>query len=400
MDAIRICASRFLPQISPSKSRAMSFAAEDIPQSLPFLDVDIVIELGRKICRFTRREWRDKHAKDAKDNIDQLKRAILELERPRTRLRNLLRELVNSQIVNDSDNYDPSLEVFQKSAKRERSAPNCIFFSTNRSIVSEVAASKSRAVGSEASAYAEALSSRSLFLVQIAEWMRVQAALASERYLSGRHLRVLESAVKQFLPGYSNLRPGKDGEPSLVIDKRGISLDVRQLSDGERGVLSLVLDISRRLSQANPTLTNPLRQGEALILIDELDLHLHPQWQRIIVERLVKLFPRCQFIATTHSPQIVAAVEPEQVLLMKNGEIIRPDNTLGMDTNWILRHLMEAEARPLNAARRVREIEELIRGHQFKKARAAIALAMKKGYDLPEWSMLEARMARMEILAK
>ena len=162
LDAIRICASRILPQISPSKSKAMSFAIEDISQSLPFLDVDLIFEIGWRICRYDRREWREKHAQDAKGNVDILKRAILEIERPRTRLRNMLRELVESQDVTDRDYYDPSIDVFQKSAMRERSAPNCIFFSTSRSVVSEAAASKSRAVGSEASAYAEALSSRSL----------------------------------------------------------------------------------------------------------------------------------------------------------------------------------------------------------------------------------------------
>jgi predicted ATP-binding protein involved in virulence len=104
----------------------------------------------------------------------------------------------------------------------------------------------------------------------------------------------------------------------LLVTKDGMLLDARQLSDGERGLLALVLDLAKRLSQANPGLSDPVKLGEAVVLIDELDLHLHPKWQRTIVERLTKVFPRCQFIATT-LPQIVAAVEPSKCSLTAAG---------------------------------------------------------------------------------
>ncbi|KAM3100867.1 AAA family ATPase [Phormidesmis sp. 146-35] len=97
-------------------------------------------------------------------------------------------------------------------------------------------------------------------------------------------------------------------------------MDVRQLSDGERSVLALVLDLARGLSQANPILENSL-QGKAVVLIDELDLHLHPIWQRTIVAKLTQTFPNCQFIATTHSPQIVGEVKPPGLsLIVKEGD--------------------------------------------------------------------------------
>jgi predicted ATP-binding protein involved in virulence len=112
------------------------------------------------------------------------------------------------------------------------------------------------------------------------------------------------------------------------------------------------------------------------------------------------VFPRCQFIATTHSPQIVAAVEPEQVLLLTDAGVVRPDRTLGMDSNWILRHLMETDDRPAGAAKAIRSVEALIKRGTFTKARTAIAEAKKNGFDLPEWSVLEARMARLEVFAQ
>jgi predicted ATP-binding protein involved in virulence len=184
-----------------------------------------------------------------------------------------------------------------------------------------------------------------------------------------------------------------------LIEKRKETLDVRQLSEGERGVLSLVLDLAKRLSQLNNSAADPLASGEAVVLIDELDLHLHPKWQRTIVKRLTNTFPKCQFIATTHSPQIVAAVKPEQVLLLTCHGTVAASRTLGMDSNWILRHLMEDEARPAESAAAIRKVEAVIRKGSFTKARVAI-LAYRKRFDLPEWAILETRMARMEALAK
>jgi predicted ATP-binding protein involved in virulence len=230
--------------------------------------------------------------------------------------------------------------------------------------------------------------------------MVAQEHLAGEHAGAKKHLAALQRAAKGFLPECKNLRAETSPKPRLLVDKGAVPLDVRQLSDGERGLLALILDLARRLSQANPGLQDPVKQGEAVVLIDELDLHLHPNWQRTIVERLTHLFPRCQFIATTHSPQVVAAVEPDQVLLLTTAGVVRPDRTLGMDSNWILRHLMEADDRPAGATEAIQAVESLIKKDTFKKARAAISQAKEKGLDLPEWSVLEARMARLEVLAK
>lgn len=158
-------------------------------------------------------------------------------------------------------------------------------------------------------AFGDALiNSRELRLSEIASWMHAQAVLAGERSLSDRHLDALREAARRFLPECENLRVVMDPKPSLLIDKERKTLDVRQLSDGERGMLALVLDLAQRLSQANPGLENPIREGEAVVLIDELDLHLHPKWQRQIVRQLTETFPNCQFIATTHSPFIIQSL--------------------------------------------------------------------------------------------
>lgn len=400
LDALRICMSRVLPSMTKSRSKAMSFSTDDIRRDFPFLDVALSFEHKAHTFSFTRRQWREDFAADESKNIKELRRKILDTDRLRDRPRKLLRELESSQQAADVDVFSPSQASLRAHAAKARLASNCIYFSTNRSVPSNVGASTSKAPKGEAAAYVEGLLPRPLYLSQFAQWMRVQRVLGAERPAAARHSEVLRSAVTRFLPDYENVRPDRNDKSKLVIDHSGMSLDARQLSDGERGVLALVLDLARRLAQANPTLSDPLRDGEATVLIDEIDLHLHPQWQRTIVENLAAVFPRCQFIATTHSPQVVAAVEPDRVLVLTATEVVHPDRSLGMDSNWILRYLMGADDRPQSSRRALKRIETLIEDGAFQKARTAIARARNSGLDLPEWSVFEARMARLEALRK
>ncbi len=94
----------------------------------------------------------------------------------------------------------------------------------------------------------------------------------------------------------------------LLTSPQGTDLQIDQLSGGYKAVLSVVADIAKRLAIANPDAENPLEE-EAVILIDELDLHLHPRWQKTIVEDLKRTFPNCQFIITTHSPFIIQSLQ-------------------------------------------------------------------------------------------
>jgi hypothetical protein len=128
-------------------------------------------------------------------------------------------------------------------------------------------------------------------------------------------------AVSTFLQGFSNLRVEGDpframgDRPSLLVDKDGSSLNPYQLSDGERAFLAVVCDLGRRLALANPALANPL-EGAGVVLMDELELHLHPSWQREVVEKLRTTFPNIQFIATTHSPFIVQSLRPGELIYL------------------------------------------------------------------------------------
>jgi predicted ATP-binding protein involved in virulence len=106
----------------------------------------------------------------------------------------------------------------------------------------------------------------------------------------------------------------------VVIDKNGVEFQLAELSSGEKMLLMLVIDIARRLILANPIAEDALL-GKGIILIDEIDLHLHPTWQRQVIPALTKTFPNLQFIISTHSPFVVQSVKMSEVVILENGKV-------------------------------------------------------------------------------
>lgn len=102
-------------------------------------------------------------------------------------------------------------------------------------------------------------------------------------------------------------------------------LRIEQLSDGYKIVTAMVADIASRMAEANPDMDDPL-QANGIVLIDEVDLHLHPKWQRTIIGSLTKTFPNIQFIVSTHSPIILSgATNDAQVIMLREDSIIDTD---------------------------------------------------------------------------
>ena len=236
-----------------------------------------------------------------------------------------------------------------------------------------------------------------MYVTQFADWMRVQEALSEEHPEAKRHLRVLRSAVARFLPNYENLRPADEKSSRLLINQGKIVLDVAQLSDGERGVLALVLDIARRLSQANPSLDDPLTEGHAIVLIDEIDLHLHPKWQRQIVHNLTKTFPQCQFIATTHSPQVIGEVPHERIQIMAGGEVYSPTHSFGVDSSRVLEEIMDADPRATEVEQLLTAVSQEVGKQRYDNARELLAqLVDRLGESDPEVTRISTLLDFME----
>ncbi|MCY2992138.1 MAG: AAA family ATPase [Planctomycetota bacterium] len=275
-----------------------------------------------------------------------------------------------------------------------------VYYSAHRSLARDLGISKARAAGGTSAAYAEALEDRELRLGEQASLWRKEAALEESDDLPAFANRAIEQVLPIFLGDFSKLRTeDRDEKPKLVIDKLGKRLELEQLSDGERGLLTILMDLTRRLSQLNPTLENPARDGRAVVLIDELDLHLHPKWQRTAVHNLLTAFPNVQFIATTHSPQILGEVSADQIILLqREGPPIHPAQTFGMDCNWILRHIMDADNRNPGVEEKLEAILKAIREAKLKTAHKLIAGLRATIGETPDLAAADAKIARAELL--
>ena len=247
--------------------------------------------------------------------------------------------------------------------------PLAVLFSTNRAVPSERAPAKGVAAGGVAAAFADAFADRELRLGEFGAWMRVQESMRAERSAASRVLAACADAVARFLPGYSNLRLGGEEHRQLCIDRGATTIPVRRLSDGERGTLALVLDLTRRLAQANPRMADPAAEAAAVVLIDEIDLHLHPKWQRQVVHNLRAAFPQCQFIATTHSPQVIGEVEHERIQIIADGQVYSPTHSYGVDSSRVLEEVMGSDPRAKEVQDLLSEISQAIGRHQFDHAR-------------------------------
>lgn len=156
-------------------------------------------------------------------------------------------------------------------------------------------------------------------------------------------LNCVREALERMIKGYSNLRIELAPSRMVMTNSEGIDLEIDQLSGGYKAVLSVIADIAKRLSIANPESSNPLEE-EAVILIDELDLHLHPKWQKEIVDDLKRTFPNCQFIISTHSPFIIQSLEADELFDIKSMSFAEEKgNYKGWSIEAIQEHKMDVE---------------------------------------------------------
>ncbi len=122
----------------------------------------------------------------------------------------------------------------------------------------------------------------------------------------------IDSALKSI--GWKNFR--YDGKELVLENSYGISLSIDKLSDGVKSMFALVADIAYRCSSLNPHFASPSKETRGVVLIDEVDMHLHPSWQQRVVSDLRTIFPKIQFIITTHSPQVLSSVSGHNIRII------------------------------------------------------------------------------------
>lgn len=209
-----------------------------------------------------------------------------------------------------------------------------------------------------------------------------------------RQLTAVRKAISNFMPGFSNLRVRRKPRLHMSIDKNDQTLNVLQLSQGEKSLMALVGDIARRLAMMNPELENPL-QGNGIVLIDEVDMHLHPTWQRDIIARLTSTFPNCQFILTTHSPLVISDCKDVLVYSIENGEINKEPSQYGVDVNSVLLNVMDTNIRNAGINERLNDLLDLIQSaNNYQKIKEASTVLKELAQELPN-DHLEIAKARM-----
>lgn len=205
----------------------------------------------------------------------------------------------------------------------------------------------------------------------LVKWIARQSWVSFQRGQDRQIFTVVKNAILNCLEEAEDLYfDPQRGEVIVVLKGQGPQ-PFANLSDGQRVMLALVADIAQKAAKLNPQFGGDvLRKTRGIVLIDELDLHLHPKWQRRVVGDLKKTFPEVQFFATTHSPQIIGEVPANQVLLLpRDGQPVNASETLGRESGWILRYVMDADERTPEFRALLKEVESLIMREKFEEAK-------------------------------
>jgi predicted ATP-binding protein involved in virulence len=203
--------------------------------------------------------------------------------------------------------------------------------------------------------------------------------------------------------GWHSLQYRSSQNKQLVMrhDENGF-IPVEMLSDGIRNTIAMVADIAYRACKLNPHLgINAAKETDGIVLIDEVDMFLHPKWQQTILKSLTDAFPKMQFIVTTHSPQVLSTVRRENIRILPEGKM--PEfSPLAHESGDALAKIMNTPKQPpIELMDTVRAFEQLVRAgkEETEEAKKLRQMLDEKGYqihesDLTTWRFLAKRKAQ------
>jgi len=410
--AIACLLSNLLREVSPSKETPEPLSAADVHIGKPVLTISATFASNEKTfhSQLTRAIPDPTKAAEYAERRDKARFAIRETTKGSKQEKELLEQIryLTALLEQDKDHFSHQIEVKEQRGKTPKrnatSQPFAVLYSTSRYLGRLPLRLRHRPI-EPASAYFSALSGTEVSLGAFAIWLK--AGVAGElgsRAASKRLLAHLSKVVSTLLPGFSDLRldepppsprEGTRPKPRLYVKKGKTEFELNQLSDGERGLLALAFDLTRRLATANPKLKDPVAESQAIVLLDEIELHLHPSWQRKVLARLMETFKNCQFIATTHSPQVLGETPPGSVWMLDfdKGQMLawKPDRIFGMDSNRLLEELMETDSLNTGVKKKLQMVADLVDKDSFTKAKAMIgSLEPQLGADHPELIRLRA----------
>jgi len=377
LECLAILLSWLTKRIQTPNSNGRSFNEDDIKNGCKETHNEITISINdwpEVVWSLTK--VRKGRSKDTSSNLGDLKKVV---------------DRIHSQL---DANYYAAL-------------PLAVYYPTNRAVLDIPLKIRTKHSFEQITAYDEVLTGGQIDFRRFFEWFRDREDLENELRLNDyaqyrdRELEAVRYAIANLLDGFSNLRVRRS-PLRMTVNKQGEELIVNQLSDGEKCLLALAGDLARRLAIANPDRNyNPL-EGSGVVLIDEIELHLHPKWQRAIIPNLKKTFPNCQFIITTHSPQVISDLKWVHLLRSTSEEItIDRVPSFGKDSNRILETLMETPERPQQIKEDLRKLFGLIDKGELGEARQfRQELAHRMGEEDPEFVRADWLIRRKEILNK
>ena len=253
------------------------------------------------------------------------------------------------------------------------------------------------------SGYIDCLSSMSneKLMIKWFQKMTMQELQAGEKI---PELTAVETAVAQCYQGSGIISDNvkvrfniKSNELEITyIDEDGRKQmhPFHELSDGFKNTLSLVADIAYRMAVLNPQfLSDVLRKTTGVIIIDEIDQHLHPKWQKNILNTLMSIFPKVQFIVTTHSPSIISSSKKNQLIILDDGMTYYfNDEIYGKDVNSVLSEIMGVKARPDDVEDEFLKFYDYLEDEEYNKAREVLD-ELSKLLGLSDNGVISAKVA-------
>jgi len=175
----------------------------------------------------------------------------------------------------------------------------------------------------------------------------------------------------------------------LVSNGKGSYFPFRLLSEGFRNTIGLIGDIAYRTAELNPHIRT---DTSGIVIIDDIDLHLHPSWQRKVVPTLRHIFPNIQFILTTHSPQVISTLHKENVFILDNFHLVKETpHTYGRDSNSILYDIFGVEKRPAEAKEEFSKLYRLMDDPEKVDETASLLQDVEAKYGYYDEEVVRAR---------
>lgn len=177
-------------------------------------------------------------------------------------------------------------------------------------------------------------------------------------------LKNVRESINQALHhiGWKNFR--FDGKELILENNFGVTLAIDSLSDGVKSMFALMADIAYRCSKLNPHFSNASQETNGIVLIDEIDMHLHPSWQQRVLKDLQSIFPNIQFVVTTHSPQVLSSISNEHIRIIdpSKEKAIKPFvNPYGKQSIVALEDIMNVDATaPKEIVQEIELLEEYL----------------------------------------